>query len=100
MSGASKIVGREVEQALRELSGFYIHTTGQGRTDYNATVKDIADRAGVTKQTARKYLRILKEAGAAGFYYDKVRGLPRCEFWMAYNNRLAAPLPGTFSENL
>jgi len=100
MSGASRIVGREVEAALRSLSGFYIHTVGQGRTDYNATVKDVADRAGVTKQTARKYLRLLQEAGMAGCYYDKVRGLPRCEFWMAYDNRLNAPLPGTFSENL
>lgn len=100
MSGASKIVGREVEKALRALSGFYVHKVGQGRTDFNATVKDVADAAGVTKQTARKYLRIMKEAGVAGFYYDKIRGIPRCEFWMAYNNQLEAPVPGSYFENV
>lgn len=100
MSGASKIVGREVEKALRALTGFYVHKVGQGRTDYNATVKDIAEAAGVTKQTARKYLRIMQEAGIAGAYYEKIRGIPRCEWWMAYNNELNAPVPGSYWENV
>lgn len=99
MTGASRLIGRQVEKALRELTGTYIHKTGQGSTWYRCSVKDVADYCGITKQTARKYLRILVDSGIAGSCYDTWHGFGRLETFVLFGNMLEEPVPGTFSEN-
>lgn len=100
MTGSSKIVGREVERALRELTGTFIHRVGQGSTFYVCSVKDVADYCGITKQTARKYLRILVAAGTVGSCYDTWIGYGRLETFVLYGNMLDNPVPGSAFEKV
>jgi len=93
MTGASKIVGRSVEDALKALTGCYLHSSGQGSTWYRCSVKDVADYCGITKPTARKYLRLLVESDLVGSYYDTWHGHGRLETFVLYGNMLAQPVP-------
>jgi len=100
MSGTSRITGREIERALRALTGCYHHVTGQGRTDYRATCKDIAEYVGVTKPTARKYLRMLQDVGSVGCCRETWRGGWSGETFVLYGNNLDEPIPGSYFENV
>lgn len=98
MSGASKIIGREVVEALRRLTGCYLHTSGQGSTWYRCSVRDVADFCGITKQTARKYLRMLVVSGEVGSIYENWHGHGRLETFSLYGNVLSEPVPDSETE--
>jgi DNA-binding IscR family transcriptional regulator len=99
MTGTSKITGREVERALKALTGCYLHKSGQGSTWYRCTCKDVAVFCGITKPTARKYLNMLVESGLVGSMPDKWHGWHGMTYvW--YGNMLENPVPNSYSEGL
>lgn len=60
MSGTEKLVGRAVENVLRE-QGYRCH----GTKDVWMTVGQVAEAVEISKPTARKYLQLLVASGLA-----------------------------------
>lgn len=65
MTAGSKALGAVVEVALKKATGFQMSLDGNGGKQVYATAGQVARIVGCSRNTAKKYLSMLVEAGCA-----------------------------------